>query len=399
MTVPSETPAQVRVKSLVPLAVVSVLIGTSTALSLPFMSLFLTSDLGAQPFALGTFLFVSPVAGLVASALIGRLSDSRAVRRNILGFGGVAGAVGFGVFAVVREYWVLLVIASTLGAVATSLMPQMFAYARQSMERSGSSRAPLLISGLRTLISVAWVTGPPLAALLVSVGGFRGLFGATAFCYAAVAVMAFRLPELGDQQRVAVQPERQKPSGMSRQILFAVPAFVLAQGAVVLSASAMPLFVTADLHGEPGDAGLIMGLCAALEIPLMMWFGALAVRVDQFRLVCGGMAAALAYHAVVVVASSAWQVAVAQVLQAVVVSAVMGVGITYFQSLEPDRPGYTTTLFTNTTTAGAMVSGPLLGLAQGLGYRSAYVMSWIMALLGLLLLLLSNWRKGGANAD
>jgi MFS transporter, SET family, sugar efflux transporter len=392
VTVPIETTAPVRVKSLAPLAVVSVLIGISTALWLPFMSLFLTSEVGANPFALGAFLFVSPVAGLVASTLIGRLSDSRAVRRNILGFGGVAGAVGFLVFAFVREYWVLLVISSTLGAVASSLMPQMFAYARQSMERSGSSRAPLLISSLRTLISVAWVAGPPAAALLVSVGGFGGLFAATAFFYAVVAVMTFRMPELGGEQPVVAKEERPR-KGVSAQILFAVPAFVLAQGAVSLSVSAMPLFVTADLHGGPGDAGLILGLCAALEIPLMMWFGVLAVRIDHFRLVCGGMAVALAYHAVVIATSSAWQVAAAQVLQAIVISAVMGVGITFFQSLEPDRPGYATTLFTNTATAGAMLSGPLLGLAQELGYRTAYLMSFTMALLGLLLLVLSNRRK------
>jgi MFS transporter, SET family, sugar efflux transporter len=65
---------------------------------------------------------------------------------------------------------------------------------------------------------------------------------------------------------------------------------------------------------------------------------------------------------------------------------VMGVGISYFQGLAPDRPGYATTMHTNTLTVGAMVSGPLLGLAQALGYRSAFAIASALTVLGLGLL-------------
>jgi SET family sugar efflux transporter-like MFS transporter len=82
----------------------------------------------------------------------------------------------------------------------------------------------------------------------------------------------------------------------------------------------------------------------------------------------------------------------AQVLHAVVISAVMGVGISYFQDLAPDRPGYASTLYTNTNKTSAMLAGPLLGLAQHLGYRSAYGMGLAMSVLGLALLLAARRR-------
>lgn len=191
--------------------------------------------------------------------------------------------------------------------------------------------------------------------------------------------------------------ERAAPS-TKRRLLFAVPAFVLIQAAGALGIMTLPLFVAADLGGGAADAGLVMGLCAALEIPLMLGFGALAVRMSQHRLVLIGMAFAVAYHAVVAATTQIWQVAAAQVLNAVVIAAVMGVGISYFQSLDPSRPGAVTALFGNTTVAGTMIAGPLLGLAQQLGYRNAYLMCLSMAGLGLLLLALAKPPKRSAQS-
>jgi SET family sugar efflux transporter-like MFS transporter len=176
----------------------------------------------------------------------------------------------------------------------------------------------------------------------------------------------------------------------------AAVAFVLLQGADMVGFLAMPLYVTDVLHGTTSDAGLIMGLCAALEIPLMPAFGALALRVDHKVLVLAGGAVALLYYAALLLTTATWQVATAQVLHAIFISAVMGVGISYFQGLAPDRPGYATTMYTNTLTISAMVSGPLLGLAQAVGYRSAFAIAFALTVLGLVVLLLTGRARRGA---
>lgn len=362
-------------------------VGLAHALAMPFLALFLTTEVGASPVALGAFLLISPLAGLVASTWIGRLSDQRAVRRNLLVAGGLAGAVGSVLFAVLRDYWSLLVVSVTLLALASSLLAQVFAYARQSTERDGSSRAPLVISSLRTLLSVAWVGGPPLAALLLAKLGYAGLYIGSGVFYAVVALITARMPELGGTGDTEVDEGSRLPF---RLVAIPTAAFVLMFASQTLGVNAIPLFVTDVLHGTAGDAGLILGLCAALEIPLIMWFGVLAAKMDLRRLVGLGAVVALAYHSVMLSTSSVWHVLAAQVLNAIVISAIMGVGILFFQALAPDRPGFTTTLYTNTITLGAMIGGPLLGLAQQIGYRSAYLMCLVLSAIGLILLVVTG---------
>lgn len=383
----SETPsAPPRSRPFVPLVSVSLLTGVGYALAGPFLSLFLIKEVHAGPFAVGAFLLVTGLSSMLVSTAVGRLSDSRAIRRTLLAVAGVAGALSWVLFAAVREYWLLLVVSMTLFALASSQIPQMYAYARQVLERSGSAKAPLVMSGLRTTMSVAWVGGPPLGALLIAGGGFTGLFAASAAVYVlATVVILVWLPKLGPA--TAPTAEVSPGVGMRREVVLAAPAFVLLQGATSVGVVAMPLFVTEGLGGTTGDAGLVLGLCAALEIPLMLGFGALAMRVNHRVLVLAGGAVALAYYSVMLVTQATWQVMAAQVLHAVVISAVMGVGISYFQDLAPDRPGYASTLFTNTYKTATMLSGPLLGLAQHLGYRTAYGMGLIMSVLGVALLL------------
>lgn len=365
-------------RPLVPLASVSLLTGIAYALAGPFLSLFLVAELDAGPFAVGAFLFTSQLAAIVVSTLIGRFSDTRAIRRALLVIGGAAGAVGYAVFAVSRSYWVLLAVAVTLTAVASSQMPQMFAYARQSLDHS--PKAPLAISGLRTVFSIAWVAGTPLAAFLIADSGFTLLFAVSAAIYVGGALVAAAwLPTLGKSSPPATAAA---PAARGR-IAVAAVAFVLMQAATSLGVLAMPLYVTTELGGSTGDAGLILSLCAAVEIPLMIGFGWLATRGDHGRLVLVGAVTAIAYYAAVWFTTEVWQVAVAQALNAVVISAVMGVGISYFQDLAPDRPGAATTLYTNTAKVSAMLAGPLLGLSQHLGYRSAYAIGLGLSVAGL----------------
>ncbi|SER18379.1 MFS transporter, SET family, sugar efflux transporter [Lentzea xinjiangensis] len=370
------------------LSVISVVSGVSMAFALPFNSLFLTSEVKVTPFQLGFFLIVSPLASVVASTIMGRLSDGRVQRRYMLAVGGVAGAIGYGLFAVLRDYWFLLGTSVVFVAVTASLLPQLFAYGRQV------SRGPsMVISVLRTLLSVSWVAGPPVAALLVAQTGWVGLFASTAVLQLGVAVLAITLPVPAAEP--VEEAHEEEAAGSPRGTMSVVSgAFTFLQGAVSLAVGGLPLLVTTELGGTAGDAGLAMGLCAALEIPLMLWFGSLANRMSQHKLVLAGAAISLSYHGLMVFTESIWQVMAAQVLHAIVISLVMGVGITYFQSLDPGRPGHATTMFSNTQIVGGMIAGALLGVSQQLGFRWVYGFSFSMCVLGLALLLVAGRLTG-----
>jgi SET family sugar efflux transporter-like MFS transporter len=385
----SARPASRLGRALLPLGLLFLAVGVSVALFNPFMSLFLSTEVDAGPIEITVFLIVAPLAGVLASSLIGRLSDRRPIRRRLLIGGAVAGLIGTGVTSVVRDYWVLLALAVTAFAVAGSLFPQSFAYARQVLERDDPARAPIGISALRTVFSLAWVGGPPLAALLLGAGGFVWVYGTAALMYALAALVAiYWLDEVPARApRAADDPVDDRVTAGRWTLWLTAVAFTLLQTPLTLAVQSLPLFIDAELHGDVGDAGLLLGLCAALEIPLMLGLGLLAVRLPLRRLLFTGAACGVAYYGLAAVATGLWMLIAGQVLNALFIAAVTGLGISYVQNMLPGHPGRATTLFSNAFPLGAMLAGPLFGVAQRFDYRLAYWFCAALCAAGLLLLI------------
>jgi MFS transporter, SET family, sugar efflux transporter len=382
-------------RPLVPLGLIFLAVGTSTAMVGPFLTLFLTQAVHAVSLQVTAFLIAAPLSSVVLSTLLGRLSDRYPIRRKLIIAAALAGMSGTLATSVVRNYWVLLAITVTATATAGSLVPQLFAYVRTTL--AGSERAAMTMSSLRTLFSLSWVAGPFVATVLIGLGGFRLSYSVSSAMYALAALIAWRL--LGATARpTPVAPEPAAESGpvpyapppapvpvpapdASRRVIFlTVAAFALMQCASGLGVQAMSLFVTTDLGGGIGSAGVILGVCAGLEIPLMLGFGWLSTRLPLRRLVLAGPLFSLAYTLSVAASAHVWQVVAAQVFAAGTVSVMQGLGVSYVQEMLPRHPGRASTLFTNAFPAGQMMAGPILGVAQHVGYRAAYLTAAGLAL-------------------
>ncbi|GAA0474166.1 sugar efflux transporter SetB [Paractinoplanes deccanensis] len=376
-------------RRLFPLALTFVAVGISASFVGPYLALFLSDAVHAGPIRTTAFLIAAPVAGVVVSWLIGRVSDRRPIRRKLLIAAALAGLAGTALTAVVRDYWVLLALTVTLTALAGTLFPQSFAYARQVLQSGDPKRAALGISTLRTLFSVAWVGGPPLAALVLAAHGFGWTYGFAAIMYAITALIVIRwLPEVGGASgdRPTDLPDTIAPVPPRAMLFLIVAGFTVVQTAGTLAVQATPLYVSTELGGTVRAAGLILGLCAALEIPLMLGFGALTMRMSSRTLILIGVCCAVGYHAVAASAGSIRVLAAAQPLNAAAIAAVSGLGISYMQDLMPGHPGRATTMITNTFTTGQILAAPAFGLAQTYGYRLAYVLSLALCAVGLVLL-------------
>lgn len=383
--------------ALLPLGLMFLAVGISVAVVFPFLSLFLSTAVHADPLRVTVFLVASPLSGVLIASRIGRASDRWPIRRRILIAAATSGVAGSLLAMFVRDYWVLLVMSVTLYAFAGSLFPQSFAYARQVLERDSPGHAAMGISALRTVFSLAWVAGPPLASVLLNVGGFRLLYGLAAGTYALAAIVAVVWLDDLDAPGAATSPDlekAEKPNNTDRSapsrrrwvLPATVVAFVLLQVPMTLGVQALPLFIGNDLHADPARAGLILGLCAALEIPLMLGLGALTTRFRLWTLIVAGGACGVAYYAIAFVAPNLWVLAAAQLINAVFIAAVSAVGISYVQDLLPEEPGRATTLYTNTFPIGSIAAGVLLGFAANLGYRSAYAMATALCVAGVVLL-------------
>ncbi|GIE96319.1 sugar efflux transporter [Paractinoplanes rishiriensis] len=374
-------------RRLLALALIFVVVGLATSFVGPYFALFLTDSVGAGPLQTTAFLIVAPICGVVIASLVGRLSDRRPIRRQLLILAALAGVVGSALTAVVRDYWVLLALTATVTAFAGSLFPQTFAYARQVLQRTDPGRAAFGISTLRTIFSVAWVGGPPLAALVLAAGGFGYTYALAAAMYAIAAVVVLvGLPRLPVPAAGSVEVEAAEPAAARTTLWLVIAGITAVQTAATLNVQAMPLYVSADLDGTIRSAGLVLGLCAALEIPLMLGFGALGARVPLRRLILAGAVCAVAYQGVAWAATAVWMLAVAQVLQAAVIATVGALSITYVQDLLPGSPGRATTLVSNTFPVSQILSAPMFGLAQHFGFRFAYGIGLVLCLLGLALL-------------
>ncbi|GAA4244941.1 hypothetical protein GCM10022255_010030 [Dactylosporangium darangshiense] len=241
---------------------------------------------------------------------------------------------------------------------------------------------------MRTVFSLAWVAGPAIGALMLDLGGFRLVYTLAAAMYALAALVAFlRLEDVAvappDAERTAAaQHATRRPT-----LLLTALAFVLLQVPLTLGVQALPLFIAQDLHRNASNAGLILGLCAALEIPLMLGLGVLTTRFRLRTLILTGAACGVAYYAIALVTPGLGVLAAAQVVNALFISAVSAVGISYMQDMIPGEPGRATTLFTNTFPIGAVLAGPLFGVAAQLGYRSAYAIGTVLCAAGLVLLI------------
>jgi SET family sugar efflux transporter-like MFS transporter len=394
-----------------PLALVFLAVGLSASMAYPFLSLFLTTAVHASPWRVSVYLIAGPVAGIGITQYLGRLSDRRPIRRTLLIVAASAGIVAMLANAFVRDYWVLLGVTATLAAIGGSMMSQGFAYARSIL--AGSERAAMMTSGLRMLFSLAWVGGPPLAALIQSTGGFSALYATAAGMYAAALIVTLALlpepqpsPLLLDDPADTVEAAEAAtgvlpvdesltapalgPDAPVRTLAGTIAAFALLQGATAVAVQMLSLYLHADLHAGVGQAGLILGLCAGLEIPLMLMFGMLSTRFPLRRLVLIGPLFSVVYLVLASTATHTWILFAGQLLNAMSIAAIQGLGVSYVQDLLPRDPGKASALYSNSFAAGLILSGPMIAAAETIGYRSAYLLAAGISLLGFTLIAISR---------
>jgi SET family sugar efflux transporter-like MFS transporter len=419
-------------------------VGLTLAFVSPFMPLFLGSSLHATPPRVALFLFSMPLAAVGVGTVIGRISDRPGQRHRLLLVAGVASGTAYGIFSVVHSYWVLLAVALTLMAVGGSMLALIFAYVREVLDREFSANAAMGISALRMLVSVSWVAGPALGAYLIASIGFSGLWAVTAAAYPFILVLLLMVRRSAATSRYAVGGSASRGATAStatastatastatastatastatastatapaaaasvatppattsadarpstvegkpgRGTLIATSvAFILMQSAGGLGVMTAPLFVSVVLHHSIREAGLVLGLCAALEIPLMLLFGAMTRRFTLGRLVLVGGSVGSTYFALASLTGAVWQLAALQVINACFISAVGGLGISYFQELLPSALGRATTMFTNSNRLSGMLAGGIFGLVEIAGYRFAYVAATVLCVSGVAVL-------------
>ncbi|HBA7963927.1 TPA: sugar efflux transporter SetB [Escherichia coli] len=367
--------------------IVAFLTGIAGALQTPTLSIFLTDEVHARPAMVGFFFTGSAVIGILVSQFLAGRSDKRGDRKSLIVFCCLLGVLACTLFAWNRNYFVLLFVGVFLSSFGSTANPQMFALAREHADKTGRE-AVMFSSFLRAQVSLAWVIGPPLAYALAMGFSFTVMYlsAAAAFIVCGVMVWLF-LPSMQKELPLATGTV-EAPRRNRRDTLLLFVICTLMWGSNSLYIINMPLFIINELHLPEKLAGVMMGTAAGLEIPTMLIAGYFAKRLGKRFLMRVAAVGGVCFYAGMLMAHSPAILLGLQLLNAIFIGILGGIGMLYFQDLMPGQAGSATTLYTNTSRVGWIIAGSVAGIvAEIWNYHAVFWFAMVMIIATLFCLL------------
>ncbi|EFF9781313.1 MFS transporter [Escherichia coli] len=367
--------------------IVAFLTGIAGALQTPTLSIFLTDEVHARPAMVGFFFTGSAVIGILVSQFLAGRSDKRGDRKSLIVFCCLLGVLACTLFAWNRNYFVLLFVGVFLSSFGSTANPQMFALAREHADKTGRE-AVMFSSFLRAQVSLAWVIGPPLAYALAMGFSFTVMYlsAAVAFLVCGVMVWLF-LPSMQKELPLATGTI-EAPRRNRRDTLLLFVICTLMWGSNSLYIINMPLFIINELHLPEKLAGVMMGTAAGLEIPTMLIAGYFAKRLGKRFLMRVAAVGGVCFYAGMLMAHSPVILLGLQLLNAIFIGILGGIGMLYFQDLMPGQAGSATTLYTNTSRVGWIIAGSVAGIvAEIWNFHAVFWFAMVMIIATLFCLL------------
>ncbi|EPD2671567.1 sugar efflux transporter SetB [Escherichia coli] len=367
--------------------IVAFLTGIAGALQTPTLSIFLTDEVHARPAMVGFFFTGSAVIGILVSQFLAGRSDKRGDLKSLIVFCCLLGVLACTLFAWNRNYFVLLFVGVFLSSFGSTANPQMFALAREHADKTGRE-AVMFSSFLRAQVSLAWVIGPPLAYALAMGFSFTVMYlsAAVAFIVCGVMVWLF-LPSMQKELPLATGTI-EAPRRNRRDTLLLFVICTLMWGSNSLYIINMPLFIINELHLPEKLAGVMMGTAAGLEIPTMLIAGYFAKRLGKRFLMRVAAVGGVCFYAGMLMAHSPVILLGLQLLNAIFIGILGGIGMLYFQDLMPGQAGSATTLYTNTSRVGWIIAGSVAGIvAEIWNYHAVFWFAMVMIIATLFCLL------------
>ncbi|NJV48146.1 sugar efflux transporter SetA [Escherichia coli] len=366
---------------------VAFMMGVAGALQAPTLSLFLSREVGAQPFWIGLFYTVNAIAGIGVSLWLAKRSDSQGDRRKLIIFCCLMAIGNALLFAFNRHYLTLITCGVLLASLANTAMPQLFALAREYADNS-AREVVMFSSVMRAQLSLAWVIGPPLAFMLALNYGFTVMFSIAAGIFTlSLVLIAFMLPSVARVELPSENALSMQGGWQDSNVRMLFVASTLMWTCNTMYIIDMPLWISSELGLPDKLAGFLMGTAAGLEIPAMILSGYYVKRYGKRRMMVIAVAAGVLFYTGLIFFNSRMALMTLQLFNAVFIGIVAGIGMLWFQDLMPGRAGAATTLFTNSISTGVILAGVIQGaIAQSWGHFAVY---WVIAVISVVALFLT----------
>lgn len=379
------------------------LLGMGIAITVPYFVLFATKELGMTTNQFGILLALAAVSQFTVNSIVARFSDTHSINRKVLIISALMmGAISFSIYFYIHNIWLFIIVYAVFQGLFAPAMPQLYASARESINVSSSrNNAKFANTVLRSMFSFGFLFGPLIGAYLIQFMGYAGLFGGTVFILLFTLILQiffYKDLNLSAKEQVGgtANIEKTAPNMMLKDKTLFIPfiAFILLHIGQWMYTMNMPLFVTDYLKEQEGYVGTLASLCAGLEVPFMVILGMLSAKLATRTLLIIGAISGGAFYFSIGVFENIYAMMIGQIFLALFLAILLGLGISYFQDILPDFPGYASTLFAN-----AMVIGQLLGnllggaMSHWVGLENVFFVSATSIFIGMILIFFTKDQK------
>ncbi|MDU0356036.1 sugar efflux transporter [Paraglaciecola aquimarina] len=371
--------------------VLSILTGLVGAFINPLMTYFLVDGLAVPPIYIGLYTISLTLSGLIISQWLGNLADKGSSSRKLYILATVGTIAALVIYSNTQSFLWVLAAGVTLMALGNATTPQMLTLGRQW---AGNNKVNILQfnARIRACFSFAWMLGPPLGFMLVASIGFAGAFSVAIFF--AVLGMLFVMFFVPEQQieHNHQHATTQHKAPLSFWLLGA--SVVMGSMANTMYTSALPLYTLNELALPSYTPGLLMGLVACIEIPVMLFTNRLSRWFDKTHLLAVSFVFGLVFYIGIFNAYLLWHFVLLQLFNAIFYGLYAGIGLTLMQEQLPNRIGFTSAFYSNGMKVGLMFGSTAAGvIAQFGSFQYATLGSAVATVLAIIILILFNRLK------
>jgi predicted MFS family arabinose efflux permease len=364
------------------------LLGFTFAAVAPYYSIIAVHQLGLSKSQYAAVFAVGAILSTIASLVMGYVSDTTASRKPGILLALFGGFLGFGCFALFPSLWTFFAWQLLVMPLTGTAFSQLFASVRSLSADKSDSAA--INSVTRSVYALSWILTPAAVGALVAT---RENVSDAVFVAAVAFLVSGTLYAVYGPSTSNTQPNPNTGwSGFKTafsevknpKLLLRIASLAGIATIHPANAALLPLQVL-QVGGSTTDVGIIAGLAAGLEIPLMLLGGYLAQRVALWRLIVGAGFVHAVYLVLLGSSFTLPQIYGLTILHAAGASIMLTLHMTYLQDQLPDRPGLGTSLLSIASVLQKLL-GALVFASSGLawGFFGASIVGGLIACAGMI---------------
>ncbi|MDR7244982.1 MFS transporter [Priestia megaterium] len=336
------------------------IIGLSVGGFMPYLTVWATNTLHATSFQAG-FLFVPmSIIGLIVSFYLASLSDKWGKRKPFIIWALLIGTISRVPLAFTHSYTIALILLAIGGFNAFSFF---FALLNDFIvkKQENKSQAGTITGTVRMAFSQGYIFGPMLGALIIDHGGYTLLFLLSGLLSLATLVWVLFALKEDSMPQTSAHASSKASAGIPSVLIgvFVAALFIFAGDSG--RSMYLPLYITDTLKQSVSIVGILFTVTSVFELVFMPLGGYFSDKIGVKRFFIIGIVFQVLYFVLTSLHLPLSGLIALQVFYAFILSATMGVGMVYAQSLAPRQIGLATTAYMTAIQTSAVVSSLAMG--------------------------------------